>query len=767
MNNKIEASHKFLTWDIHYKCNYNCTYCFLKSEPESANIEAIYLGKEEWLEIWRRAYQKYGSFNVSVTGGEPFIYPNFIDLISRLTQMHTFEFSTNFSWDVVEFAKKVSPKRVKINTSFHPEFVALQEFLKKIAYLKERNYLVTITIVAYPILIENLPEYHEQIKKSGCPLIIYPYRGPYENRIYPEGYTDKERLALNQFGLGSGTAGVNESLLQLYKLKEESVKEKTEFQNNSKSQRCYMGQRYAKVIPNGEAFRCCAAVNKDWGRLGNLIKGTFVFAGESLICPDVSRCRCYKAMIVGEEEKWRKQWTDVGSLCKMENERKLLEQAKTLRGESDLNAGIEKINEVLGINPKNIEARVLLAEFKLDQKDYVSCSSLLIDILNNYPGSDCGSWIYRTLGRASMELGKKEESSKEKTSLFDQAGQYLNKCLKIANENNNLADRARGYYDAAVFYLLKQDYKIARGHISLALKYEPDNEGFLRLAKEIECEEVKLIISQKSNAEKITLGWDLCYTCNYRCPYCGVWEKESECDLLLDTKQWLEIWDRIFDRYGSCHIFMSGGEPSTHPFFYELVERLAKRHVVDICTNLSWEVDRLISKISSDRLKISPTFHPSQADFEGFFKKAIKIKEYLPNAQVYYVAYSGQQITEMPERSRMMKECGISLIPYPLRGNQVVLNTDEEKRIIREVSPYQGEKIEYQLNKISPHGKLCRAGQHYAVIRVDGSVDRCSQYRSGEVGNFLDKDFRLFDQARPCGKEYCPIESQWIVREHG
>lgn len=260
-----------------------------------------------------------------------------------------------------------------------------------------------------------------------------------------------------------------------------------------------------------------------------------------------------------------------------------------------------------------------------------------------------------------------------------------------------------------------------------------------------------------------TFGWDLCYSCNYRCPYCGVWEKESKNKLSLNAGEWLDIWKGIFDKYGPCHIFMSGGEPSVYPYFYELVKKLTEMHSVEICTNLSWEVDRIISEVFPPKLKIAPTFHPSQTGFEDFFVKAVKIKEYLPNSQVYYVAYSGQQIKEMPGRSARLKEYGIKLIPYPLRGNQVVLNTEEEEEIIRQISPYKGEKIEYQLKKISPRGKLCRAGQHYAVIRGDGKVDRCSQYQSAEVGNLLDKDFRLFSDAKPCEKEYCPIESQWII----
>lgn len=264
------------------------------------------------------------------------------------------------------------------------------------------------------------------------------------------------------------------------------------------------------------------------------------------------------------------------------------------------------------------------------------------------------------------------------------------------------------------------------------------------------------------NNGKVTFGWDLCYTCNYRCPYCGVWERKTEEDFLLSVEEWMKVWHRLYEMYGSIHIYLSGGEPSTYPYFFELVRGLSKEHTLEICTNLSWDIDRLIPEIPVAILKVAPTFHPTFANFEDFFAKAVKIKEYLPNFQVYYVAYPGQ-IMDMPERSKRFKEQGIKLIPLPLRGDGFVLNSEEEKRIVEEVSPYRGNKIAYQLQRISPKGKLCRAGQHYAVIRGDGTVDRCSQYRNALLKNILDEDFTLSTEPLPCEKDYCPIESQWII----
>jgi organic radical activating enzyme len=258
-------------------------------------------------------------------------------------------------------------------------------------------------------------------------------------------------------------------------------------------------------------------------------------------------------------------------------------------------------------------------------------------------------------------------------------------------------------------------------------------------------------------------GWDLCHRCNYRCPYCGIWNDAPEKDVILPPEEWAKIWNRIYDMYGRVKIFVSGGEPGVYPNFYELIKVLSKNHFPEICTNLSWDVTKLIDTLTPKDFAIAATFHPSYAKFDEFFQKAVKVRDYLPDNQIYYVAFPNQ-IKDMPARSQKLAAQGIKLIPLPLRGDGFALNNEEEKKIIADLSPYKGtEKIDYQLQNISPKGKLCRAGKDYAVIRVDSTIDRCSQYHTGEVGKITDLNFTLFDAPKECQKDFCPIESQWIV----
>lgn len=242
-----------------------------------------------------------------------------------------------------------------------------------------------------------------------------------------------------------------------------------------------------------------------------------------------------------------------------------------------------------------------------------------------------------------------------------------------------------------------------------------------------------------------------------------MWAKKSENDIVLSPEKWYSIWKRLGDKYGRCHINISGGEPSTYPGFLELVRLLSEIHELEICTNLTFDISSFLSFSDTKNIIVAPTYHSIFSKFEPFLERVKRIREFLPNRQVYCVGH-GKQVDNMDRYRNRFKAIGVTLVPLPLIGDdQGFKNTKEEKKKLVESSPYKGkEKLEYQIQKISPKGKECAAGCKYALIHADGSVVRCS--RDTEIfGNILDKGFSLFSSPVVCEQEKCPLESQWIV----
>ncbi len=281
----------FWNWDIHYACNYRCSYCFLAGKWDIAAKENRYPGVNKWLEIWDSIYDKYGSCHIHFSGGEPFIYPHFFDLITELVKRHTLEFSTNLSFDVTSFIEKIDSQKVRICASFHPEFSNFNEFLNKVNLLRKYNFSVLIAYVAYPPYLERMKKVKAECDRSGIRLSVQPFRGIFNNRKYPDSYTEYEMNILRDCG-------------QNFHSNKKMLDRGVNVGNGVRL--CRMGERYGKIYASADVYRCCTTGAK---RIGNLLDDdNFQLLREPAIC-ELDSCLCWKAMIVGKEKEYLIHWS--------------------------------------------------------------------------------------------------------------------------------------------------------------------------------------------------------------------------------------------------------------------------------------------------------------------------------------------------------------------------------------------------------------------------------------------------------------------------
>jgi len=199
------------------------------------------------------------------------------------------EFCTNLHIDVKNIIEKMSPKRVRIGTSFHPQYAKLSEFLEKIVTLKKAGFEAWVNFVPWPPSLKDTPGYKEVFESNNIKFVLQPFIGDYEGRNYPRGYTDDEKKILGIFSDEANTKAVDF---------------KTTNESNKKGKLCRMGQNYAFIHPDGETDRCC----KDHTmKLGNVIKGTFKLLDEAIPC-QADECNCWRCMLVEKEPEWVKYW---------------------------------------------------------------------------------------------------------------------------------------------------------------------------------------------------------------------------------------------------------------------------------------------------------------------------------------------------------------------------------------------------------------------------------------------------------------------------
>jgi len=568
-------NHKLsFSWDIIYKCNFRCSYCWWDNKWVSLSGKNQLPSFDECVRSWTRIYESYGEAHIEVLGGEPFLSPNFIELVREISGMHTVNISTNLSCGIDRVIKEWDPARVTIRPTFHPMFAELNEFRGKVLALFSAGFTRGVTYLAYPPQIAQSAFYKDIFVRDNLEFSMLPFWGTHDSRKYPDGYSQEEKRIVSP-----ELARRNDEEFQL--LKVEPVKGKL----------CYAGCRYACIHPDGETFRCGGG---SYGGLQNSM-GNFFKEGFRLL--------------------------DGPEPCPSE------------------------------VCP-------------------------------------CNEWAF-------LLKDKSEPQGQE-------------------NTERKTIRQAQKQAAPAPFYF----------------------------------------------------SWEICYTCNYRCPYCGRWNDASPDDLLLSPAEWEKIWGNIYEKYGPCNLFISGAEPSTYPDFFDIVQRISRQHSITVCTNFSWDARQVLGRgLDPNRVKVTPTFHSLFADFDTFLGKAVKLKPWIRDDMVFFVAYP-QQMKNAQYYKKLMNESGINFNIVPLRGSDgeglKVISSREDKEKIGLMTDMSKSEFEYLSNNISPEGKPCNAGYRYAVIRPNGKVSACGQSKIS-LGQVHNGSMALLKQPSVCSFKFCPYESYNLI----
>lgn len=284
----------YWNWDITYECNYRCSYCiFWKDYKERyPSVE-----NDRWKDIWNNIFEKYWCCHIRFSGGEPFIYPNFLDLIAILSEKHTVDVTTNLTFDMNLFLERVKPDGITLSASFHPEFVGIDEFLDKVLLLNKKEFPTSVAYVAYPPHLADLERYKSTAERRGVLFKIIPFIGEFEGKKYPDNYDSEQKKLLEEAAVNTENQSQKELNAQWFNQNtdKKSMQEKL----------CRMGQMYAKILPSGEVTRCCHYKSD---KLGSIFDKEFRLLDEPAVCKTES-CPCWKPMIVGyREDKYPILW---------------------------------------------------------------------------------------------------------------------------------------------------------------------------------------------------------------------------------------------------------------------------------------------------------------------------------------------------------------------------------------------------------------------------------------------------------------------------
>jgi len=288
---------------------------------------------------------------------------------------------------------------------------------------------------------------------------------------------------------------------------------------------------------------------------------------------------------------------------------------------------------------------------------------------------------------------------------------------------------------------------------------------------------------EKPAPYRVFWNWDIIKTCNYTCSYCFYSGSDDKGTLFLKPDVWQKAWENIFYKYGECHIHIAGGEPTTYPGFFKILNLLSSLHTLEVSTNLSFDLKHLTKVVSNERVRLGASFHPTQADFYVFKKKVGKLADKGYDISVSYVAHP-LQFEKMPFYKKEIEEAGIPFNIQPFRGRHgggvypggyskteiELLDSLSSKKPAKnrrgkfkcktcswdEGDPSRRMFVKHVLNSTNKTArKRCLMGYAYGKIFSDGSVYRCCSPGTRKLGSIIDPDFRLMKSPLSCDAERC------------
>lgn len=105
------------TFELTSRCNLSCKMCYVHMTPQEQDQVGRELSTEEWLRLGREAVDK-GMIYLLLTGGEPFLRPDFVELYTQLIKMGLLiSINTNATLltpEILECFKKHRPEKVNV-----------------------------------------------------------------------------------------------------------------------------------------------------------------------------------------------------------------------------------------------------------------------------------------------------------------------------------------------------------------------------------------------------------------------------------------------------------------------------------------------------------------------------------------------------------------------------------------------------------------------------------------------------------------------------
>lgn len=239
------------------------------------------------------------------------------------------------------------------------------------------------------------------------------------------------------------------------------------------------------------------------------------------------------------------------------------------------------------------------------------------------------------------------------------------------------------------------------------------------------------------------IGAFLSLRCNYKCEYCINRHGHLKARKELKAEQWIEGLNQLdINKKLMLPITFSGGEPSKHEGWLQIIKDLGKQFYIDILTNLDFDIDKFMAMIPPGLLQrkvpyacIRVSYHPGFSNIPILLGKIKRLQD-----RAYDIGLFTIDHPEMAELTREQTE-----------------KHDIDFRLKEMLGEYKGRLygcFKYPQG-LSGKARKVQCKTTELLIAPDGNIHRCHRdLYAGEnkLGNLLDKDLKVEFKFRDCDK---------------
>ena len=203
----------YLIWALMRRCNFSCEYCIASASVLRANKAQEPIAPVDSTKAVQVLNATGKTFRIGLTGGEPFLVPNFIELCHDLTQQHYISINTNLSvaTDKIRALIDAVPRHKisVIMVSAHLDELVRRSLMSRLIdnvhVLQQAGINMAVMSVVHPEHVNKFLYWRDIFKKEGIVLLAKEIFGTYNEYSYPNGYTDEQlnKLGINRISLSN------------------------------------------------------------------------------------------------------------------------------------------------------------------------------------------------------------------------------------------------------------------------------------------------------------------------------------------------------------------------------------------------------------------------------------------------------------------------------------------------------------------------------------------------------------------------------------